>query len=171
MSKQKQKTICVHNMFWGWNFHVLNSYFFVLRILVDLFRYKSLECITDSTFQCKGYEEQRVIRLHISFEHFEPKSPGKKIFTGPLETGGRGKFLPSPPLDSPDFQTFPWTRFSVPSINNVGIFSGFLTPPSLMFFSTIRRQFWSIINFDQLLQDYWPLPIADVVYGRPLFLW
>ena len=21
----KQKTICVHNMFWAWNFHVLNS--------------------------------------------------------------------------------------------------------------------------------------------------
>ena len=48
---------------------------------MDLFRYKSLECITDSTFQCKGYEAQRVIRSHISFEHFEPKSPGKKIFT------------------------------------------------------------------------------------------
>ena len=64
---------------------LLNFYFFVLRILVDLFRYKSLECITDSTFQCKGYEAQRVIRLHISFEHFEPKSPGKKIFTGPSD--------------------------------------------------------------------------------------
>ena len=72
---------------------MIDFHFFVLRILVDLFRYKSLECITDSTFQCKGYEEQRVVRLHISFEHFEPKSPGKKIFTVPLEMGAGGKFM------------------------------------------------------------------------------
>ena len=56
-----------------------------------------------------------------------------------------------------------------PSINDVGNFSGFLTPPSLMsqFFCTIRRQFWPIF-------DNWPLPppvpIADVVYGRPQIL-
>ena len=76
---------------------MIDFYFFVLRILVDLFRYKSLECITDSTFQCKGYEAQRVIRLHISFEHFEPKSPGKKIFTGLLEPGGTGEIPPPHP--------------------------------------------------------------------------
>ena len=49
-----------------------------------------------------------------------------------------------------------------PSINDVGNFSGFLTPPppGRQFFSTIRRQFWPIF-------DPSPLPIADVVYGRP----
>ena len=74
---------------------------------MDLFRYKSIECITDSTFQCKGYEAQRVIRLHISFEHFEPKSPGKKIFTGLLEPGGTGEIPPLTPTRFPGFPDIP----------------------------------------------------------------
>ena len=49
------------------------------------------------------------------------------------------------------------------SINDVGNFSGFLTPPSpwRQFLSTIRWQFWPIF-------DPSPLQIADLVYGRPL---
>ena len=48
-----------------------------------------------------------------------------------------------------------------PSINDVGNFSGFLTPPlpCRQFFSNIRRQFWPIF-------DPSPLPITDIVYGR-----
>ena len=46
-----------------------------------------------------------------------------------------------------------------PFINNVGNFPGFLTPP----FSTIHWQFGPI--FDPSL-----LPIADVIYGRPLWM-
>ena len=52
-----------------------------------------------------------------------------------------------------------------PSINNVGIFFRFLTPPSPMmaFFSTICWQFWPIF-------DPFPQTIADVVYGQLLSL-
>ena len=46
---------------------------------MDLFRYKSLKSITDNTFQCKGYDTQKVVHSHISFEHFEPRSPGKYL--------------------------------------------------------------------------------------------
>ena len=46
------------------------------------------------------------------------------------------------------------------SINDVRTFSVILTPPPpcWQFSKTIRQQFWPI---------FWPLPIADVVYGRP----
>ena len=49
-----------------------------------------------------------------------------------------------------------------PSINEVSGCSGFLTPPfpmSAIFFSTIHREFLTAP----------PLPIANVVYGQPLF--
>ena len=50
-----------------------------------------------------------------------------------------------------------------PSTNKVSHFSGFLTP------LTTRWQFLVLLlgNFDQFLTPL-PLPIADVVYGRPL---
>ena len=52
-----------------------------------------------------------------------------------------------------------------PSINDVGNFSRFLTPPSPV--SAVFYYILSVGNLDQFLTP--PLlPIADVVYGRPL---